>query len=49
MINHNRSRAMPMNQSCGGSGGVRPEMVAFKFVTVHGPDGSNEGVGRPEK
>jgi hypothetical protein len=26
----NRSRAMPMSQSCGGSGGVRPEMVAFE-------------------
>ncbi len=26
----NRSRAISMSQSCGGSDGVRPEIVAFK-------------------
>ncbi len=34
VLPRNRSRAMPMSQNYGDSGGVRPEMVAFKSISV---------------
>ena len=33
-ISGNLSQAMPISQSCGDSGGVRPEMVVFKSRLV---------------